>query len=185
MAGGVSNGGGGFGRKHPSRDAIFSGQNLAKKCPKLLSASRDVIVFGQICGSKLQNVFTLGDGCWLPGFPICSRLSRIVLFWDQETRRGPEIHGSYSSMKDQDADLSPCNFATTQLPQTEEVLSPCRFTTAHLTACILKFYLPLNFVNHEMEDPFTMPHGTFMTFPISPIVPIVLVYPFLRQEKGT
>ena len=31
----------------------------------------------------------------------------------QETRRGPEIHGSQSSMEDWDADLSPCNFATT------------------------------------------------------------------------
>ena len=29
-------------------------------------ASCDVIISGQICGSKLQRVFTLGDGCWLP-----------------------------------------------------------------------------------------------------------------------
>ena len=33
-----------------------------------------------------------------------------------EMRRGPEIHGSQSSMKDWDADLSPCNFATTHFP---------------------------------------------------------------------
>ena len=31
-----------------------------------LLASRDVIISSQICGSKLQRVFTLGDGCWLP-----------------------------------------------------------------------------------------------------------------------
>ena len=68
-----------IGRKHPSRNVIFSGQNLAKKMPKMitsydvlepleqvLSASRDVIISGQICGPKLQRVITLGDGCWLP-----------------------------------------------------------------------------------------------------------------------
>ena len=68
-----------IGRKHPSRDVIFSGQNLAKKCQNFFSlhdvleplkqallASRDVIIFSQICGSNLQKVFTLGDGCWLP-----------------------------------------------------------------------------------------------------------------------
>ena len=32
---------------------------------QVLSASRDVIISGQICGSKLQKVFTLGDRCWL------------------------------------------------------------------------------------------------------------------------
>ena len=29
-------------------------------------ASRDVKIPSQICGSNLQKVFTLGDGCWLP-----------------------------------------------------------------------------------------------------------------------
>ena len=68
-----------IGRKHPSRDVIFSGQHLLKKKPtiitshdvleplkQVLSASRDVIISGQIWGSKLQRVFTLGEGCWLP-----------------------------------------------------------------------------------------------------------------------
>ena len=54
---------------------IFSGPNLPKKRPKcsvpepfkqVLSTSRDVILSGQICGLKLQRVFTSGDGCWLP-----------------------------------------------------------------------------------------------------------------------
>ena len=31
-----------------------------------LLASRDVIISGQIWGSKLQSIFTSGDGCWLP-----------------------------------------------------------------------------------------------------------------------
>ena len=33
--------------------------------PLKLSASRDVIISGQIWGSKFERVFTLGDGCWL------------------------------------------------------------------------------------------------------------------------
>ena len=62
-------------RKHPSRDVIFSGQNLPKMISlhdlleplkQALWASRDVIISSQICVSKLQRVFTLGDGCWLP-----------------------------------------------------------------------------------------------------------------------
>ena len=71
-----------FGRKNPSRDVIFSGQNLAKNPQSIslhdflgplkeaLSASLDVRISGQIYGSKLQRVFTLGDGCWLPISPL-------------------------------------------------------------------------------------------------------------------
>ena len=68
-----------FSRKHPSRDVIFSGRNLPPKMPKnsslhdvleplkqALLASCDVLISSQICVSKLQRVFTLGDGCWLP-----------------------------------------------------------------------------------------------------------------------
>ena len=68
-----------IGRKHPSRDVIFSGQNLAKKCQKIISlhdvleplkqalvASRDVIISSQIWAQIWQKVFTLGNGCWLP-----------------------------------------------------------------------------------------------------------------------
>ena len=76
-----------FGSKHPSRDVIFSGQNFGQKMPKSISlhdvleplkqallASRDVIISSQICGSNLQEVFTLGDGCWLRS--ICSALGK-------------------------------------------------------------------------------------------------------------
>ena len=65
-----------LGRKHPSRDVMFSGQNSATKMQiiitshdvlepskPVLSASCDVIISGQKFGSKLQRVFTLGDGC--------------------------------------------------------------------------------------------------------------------------
>ena len=68
-----------FSRKHPSRDVIFSGEKFAppqkiislhdvvlEPWKQALLASRDVIIFSQICVSKLQRVFTLGDGCWLP-----------------------------------------------------------------------------------------------------------------------
>ena len=34
-----------------------------------LWASRDVIISSQICVSKLQRFFKLGDGCWLPKTP--------------------------------------------------------------------------------------------------------------------
>ena len=71
-----------FSRKHQSRDVIFSGQKLPQKCQilslymrrprtlkkKALLASHDVIISNQFCVSKLQRVFTLGDGCWLPIF---------------------------------------------------------------------------------------------------------------------
>ena len=64
-----------IGRKHPSRDVIFSGQKMRKiislydvlePLKQALLASRDVIISSQICASNLQKVFTLGDGCWLP-----------------------------------------------------------------------------------------------------------------------
>ena len=45
----------------------------------VLSASRDVIISGQICGSQLRRVFTLGDGCWLPIF-LCRFLAMLVAY---------------------------------------------------------------------------------------------------------
>ena len=73
-------------RKHPSRDVIFP--KLAPTAPKIITvhdvveplkqalwASCDVIISTQICGSKLQTVFTLGDGCGLP----TERLPTIVV----------------------------------------------------------------------------------------------------------
>ena len=78
-------------RSRRTRDVIFSGQNSANKCPKCitshdvlepleqaLSASRDVIIFSQICGSKLQRVFTLGGGCWLPTLERTRSLRRVL-----------------------------------------------------------------------------------------------------------
>ena len=45
-------------------------------------------------------------------------------------------------MEDWHAYLSPCNFATTHFPQKEQSYLPVTSGTTHLTACILKFYLP-------------------------------------------
>ena len=48
---------------------IISLHDVLEPLKQALLASRDVIISSQICGSNLQNVFTLGDGCWLPIFP--------------------------------------------------------------------------------------------------------------------
>ena len=45
---------------------IISLHDVLEPLKQALLASRDVIISGQIWGSKLQSVFTLGDGCWLP-----------------------------------------------------------------------------------------------------------------------
>ena len=45
---------------------IISLHDVLEPLKQALLASRDVIISSQICGSNLQNVFTLGDGCWLP-----------------------------------------------------------------------------------------------------------------------
>ena len=59
----------------------------------LILASRDVIISGQTCGSKLQRVFTFGDACWLPKlsqYPVavfyCSGtlIFLSLLFWKKQ-----------------------------------------------------------------------------------------------------
>ena len=45
---------------------IISLHDVLEPSKQALLASRDVIISSQICGSNLQKVFTLGDGCWLP-----------------------------------------------------------------------------------------------------------------------
>ena len=52
-----------FGRKNLQ---IMTSHDVLEPLKQLLLASRDVIISGQIGGSKLQRVFTFGDGCWLP-----------------------------------------------------------------------------------------------------------------------
>ena len=45
---------------------IISLHDVLEPLKQALLASRDVIISSQICGSNMQKVFTLGDGCWLP-----------------------------------------------------------------------------------------------------------------------
>ena len=55
---------------------------------------------------------------------VCSlTLCVWPFFFLQETLWGPESHGSQSSMEDQDADLSPCSFATTHFPAQRRFIS--------------------------------------------------------------
>ena len=49
-----------FGQEMPE---IISLYDVLGPLRRALLASRDVIFPGQICGSKLRNVFTLGEGC--------------------------------------------------------------------------------------------------------------------------
>ena len=50
----------------PKMPKIISLHDVLEPLKQALLASRDVIISSQICVSKLQRVFTLGDGCWLP-----------------------------------------------------------------------------------------------------------------------
>ena len=52
-----------FGQKMPK---FISLHDVLEPLKQALLASRDVKISSQICGSNLQKVFTLGDGCWLP-----------------------------------------------------------------------------------------------------------------------
>ena len=45
---------------------MITSHDVLEPLKQALSASRDVTISGQKFGSKLQRVFTLGDGCWLP-----------------------------------------------------------------------------------------------------------------------
>ena len=76
---------------------------------------------GMRFGSSLQALASLAS-CYLHHL---ARIARTQLAHTQlarmthelqETRRGPEVHESQSSMEDWDADLSPCHFATTHIP---------------------------------------------------------------------
>ena len=58
-----------FGQKMPK---IISLHDVLEPLKQALLASRDVIISSQICGSNLQKVFTLGDGCWLPNLWSCA-----------------------------------------------------------------------------------------------------------------
>ena len=64
---------------------IISLHDVLEPLKQALLASRDVIISGQICGSKLQRVFTLRDGCWLPKK---SRTQKALFLRFRPTSRG-------------------------------------------------------------------------------------------------
>ena len=57
---------------------------------------------------------------------------------------------------------------TTHILQKESVLSSFPFVTTHWTAFILNSRPPYDFVAHEMEDPFAMPHVSLCHWTPSP-----------------
>ena len=63
----------------------------------------------------------------------------------QETWRGLKTHGSKSSMEDWDAELSPCNFATTHFPAE----SPCNFATPRLKTFNFCMSTLFKFATHQ------------------------------------
>ena len=58
---------------------ITSLHDVLEPLKQALLASRDVIISSQICVSKLQRVFTSGDGCWLPILPSFSTDLEAIL----------------------------------------------------------------------------------------------------------
>ena len=45
---------------------LITSHDVLEPLKQVLSASRDVMISGQICGSNREMFSTLGDGCWLP-----------------------------------------------------------------------------------------------------------------------
>ena len=66
-------------RFSPNMPTFVTSHDVLKPLKQAFSASPDAIISGQVCGSKLQRVFTLGDGCWLPSFGKRSEDPRILL----------------------------------------------------------------------------------------------------------
>ena len=76
---------------------------------------------------------------------------RLLIPSFQETRRGPEIHGSYSSMEHWDAVLSP---ATTHFPAERSSFVSLQLRDRPFDSFQSEFLSPFNFTTHEMEVPF-------------------------------
>ena len=45
---------------------MITSHDILEPLKQVLSASRDVTISGQICGSNRGKFIRLGDGCWLP-----------------------------------------------------------------------------------------------------------------------
>ena len=60
---------------------VISLHDVLEPLKQALWASRNVIISSQICGSNLQKVFTLGDGCWLPMPCFIVSVLKVLGFW--------------------------------------------------------------------------------------------------------
>ena len=61
-------------------------------------------------------------------------------------------------MSDWDADLSPCNFATTHFPAERSSLISLQLRDHPFDSLHFACLSPFNFATHETEDPFATPH---------------------------
>ena len=60
-------------------------------------------------------------------------------------------------MEDRDADLSPCNFATTRCPAERSSFISLQFRDHPFDSLNSVVLSPLNFATHETQDPFATP----------------------------
>ena len=108
---------------------------LRKKMPKFITshdvleplkqallAPRDVIISGQICGSKLQRVFTLGDVCWLPNRRLRERMDQQVSLTTALRTFGLIADHTYDSPTRKQAYPSEWRFWKTELTSTVCIL---------------------------------------------------------------
>ena len=83
-----------FGQK--TQDFI-SVHDVWEPLKQALLALRDVIISSQICVSKFQKLFTLGDGCWLPilgqflPVPKCSKSRDLTAIAICDSNRESQI----------------------------------------------------------------------------------------------
>ena len=61
-------------------------------------------------------------------------------------------------MEDWDANVSPCNFATTHFPAERSSFIPLQLRDHSFDSLRSEFLSPFNFATHETEDPFATPH---------------------------
>ena len=67
-------------------------------------------------------------------------------------------------MEDWDADLPPCDFATTHIPAERSIFISLELRDHPFDSLHSVFLSPFNFATHEMEDPFAAPQELEVQF---------------------
>ena len=78
-----------------TRGSFWTSHDVLESLKQALLASRDVIISGHVCSSKLLGIFTLGDGCWLPKSAQTSgtfRNPQPLVFSQKYCRYNWEVH---------------------------------------------------------------------------------------------